>query len=226
MAGAGRGKERRVWTPILQEEEGKGDILRSNCHFSHFFLLIPPPLHASFLLQAPAPSNRTERHEVPLGGRSHPSQLGRVAFNCGQSHHQRFQYDRESWYWDVHPVCHIQWLGVRCMIRRGKNTKREIFTGKMDLRGRKKKTYEISRMKKGPIDINIKIKRDKSTSFFFFLSKSAFKGPTSPPPLHIPTPPPPLLLDYLHDVFLFFYFVIRENNLNARLSIRNFDQRE
>lgn len=62
------------------------------------------------------------------------------------------------------------------MIRRGrgrkkrntqKQTKREIFTGKMDLRGRKKKTYEISRMKKGPIDINIKIKRDKSTSVFF-----------------------------------------------------------
>lgn len=53
------------------------------------------------------------------------------------------------------------------MIRRKKQTKREIFTGKMDLRGRKK-TYEISRMKKGPIDINIKIKRDKSTSFFFF----------------------------------------------------------
>lgn len=40
----------------------------------------------------------------------------------------------------------------------------------MDLRGRKK-TYEISRMKKGPIDINIKIKRDKSTSFFKALSK-------------------------------------------------------
>ena len=39
-----------------------------------------------------------------------------------------------------------------------KQTKREIFTGKMDLRGRKK-DYEISRMKKGPIDINIKIKK-------------------------------------------------------------------
>lgn len=105
-----------------------------------------------------------------------------------------------------------------------KQTKREIFTGTMDLRGRKK-TYEISRMKKGPIDINIKIKRDKSTSFFFFLLKSAFKGPTPPPPLHTPTPPPPPPLDYLHDVFI-FYFVIRENNLNARFSIRNIDQRE
>lgn len=46
MPGAGRGKERRVWTPILQEEEGKGDILRSNCHFSHFFSLFSP---SSFL---------------------------------------------------------------------------------------------------------------------------------------------------------------------------------
>lgn len=139
MPGAGRGKERRVWTPILQEEEGKGDILRSNCHFSHFFSF--PPLLVSFLLQAPTPSNRTSRYEVPLRGRSNPSQLGRVAFNRGKSHHQRFQYDRESWYWDVHPVRHIQWLGVRCMIRRKKpqkQTKREIFTGKMDLRGRKK----------------------------------------------------------------------------------------
>lgn len=34
---------------------------------------------------------------------------------------------------------------------------------------RKKKDYEISRMKKGPIDINIKIKRVKSTSGFFFI---------------------------------------------------------
>lgn len=107
-----------------------------------------------------------------------------------------------------------------------KTQKEKYLQGKWTWEEEKKKTYEISRMKKGPIDINIKIKRDKSTSFFFFLSKSAFKGPTSPPPLHIPTPPPPLLLDYLHDVFLFFYFVIRENNLNARLSIRNFDQRE
>lgn len=113
-----------------------------------FFLLFSPPLLASFLLQAPAPSNRTERYEVPLRGRSHPSQLGRVAFDRGQSHHQRFQYDRESWYWDVHPVRHIQWLGVRCMIRRKKKTqkqtKREIFTGKMDLRGRKKDLWNIA----------------------------------------------------------------------------------
>lgn len=177
MAGAGRGKERRVWTPILRRRRGRGTFSGLIAISLIFFLLFfPPPLLASFLLQAPAPSNRTERYEVPLRGRSHPSQLGRVAFDRGQSHHQRFQYDRESWYWNVHPVRHIQWLGVRCMIRRGrwrkkrntqKQTKREIFTGKMDLRGRKKKTYEISRMKKGPIDINIKIKRDKSTSVFF-----------------------------------------------------------
>lgn len=81
-----------------------GDILRSNCHFSHFFsppipyfFSSPSPTRSPlFLLQAPAPSNRTERHEVPLRGRSHPSQLGGVAVDRGQSHHQRFQYDRAS----------------------------------------------------------------------------------------------------------------------------------
>lgn len=170
MAGAGRGKEKASLNPYFAgggEERGgsggEGDILRSNCHFSQFFFLFfffKPPLLAPFLLQAPAPSNRTDRYEVPLGGRSHPSQLGRVALDRGQSHHQRFQYDRESWYWDVHPVRHIQWLGVRCMIRRRKKkqkqnnsnnknntqkqTKREIFTGKMDLRGRKKDLWNIA----------------------------------------------------------------------------------
>lgn len=162
-----------------------------------FFLLFSPslsPLLASFLLQAPAPSNRTERYEVPVRGRPHPSQLGGVAFDRGQSDHQRFQYDRESWYWDVHPVRHIQRLGVRCMIRRERKKTHKNKQKEKYLQGKwtweeEKKTYEISRMKKGPIDINIKIKRDKSTSFFFFfLLKSAFKGPTLPllfiPPHH------------------------------------------
>lgn len=48
-----------------------------------------------------------------------------------------------------------------------KTNKREIFTGKMDLRGRKKKTCEISRMKKGPIDIKIlRLKEIKARLFF------------------------------------------------------------
>ena len=101
MHGWGRQGERKgEFEPLFcRRRRGKGDILRSNCHFSHFFLLfffLFPPLLASFLLQAPAPSNRTERYEVPVRGRPHPSQLGRVAFDRGQSHHQRFQYDRES----------------------------------------------------------------------------------------------------------------------------------
>lgn len=38
MHGWGRQGERKAsLNPILQEEEGKGDILRSNCHFSRFF---------------------------------------------------------------------------------------------------------------------------------------------------------------------------------------------
>lgn len=62
----------------------------------YFFSSPSPTRSPLFLLQAPAPSNRTERHEVPLRGRSHPSQLGGVAVDRGQSHHQRFQYDRAS----------------------------------------------------------------------------------------------------------------------------------
>lgn len=55
------------------------------------------------------------------------------------------------------------------MIRRKKHTKtnkkRNIY--RENGPERKEKDYEISRMKKGPIDINIKIKRVKSTSVFF-----------------------------------------------------------
>lgn len=48
------------------------------------------------------------------------------------------------------------------------NKKRNIYRENGPER-KKKKTYKISRMKKGPIEINIKIKRDKSTSFFFLV---------------------------------------------------------
>lgn len=52
------------------------------------------------------------------------------------------------------------------------NKKRNIYRENGPER-KKKRLIKISRMKKGPIDINIKIKRDKSTSFFLLL-KSAF----------------------------------------------------
>lgn len=76
------------------------------------------------------------------------------------------------------------------------NNKREIFTGKMDPRGRKK-TYE-----KGPIDINIKIKEIKHVFFFLFIKKRFEKDPRPTPSL------PPLHhhpLDYLHDPFDFIF---------------------
>ena len=95
MHGWGRQGERKAsLNPYFAGGGGErgtfSGLIAVSPHFSPFFLL------ASFLLQAPAPSNRTGRYEVPLGGRAHPSQLGGVALDRGQSHHQRFQYDRES----------------------------------------------------------------------------------------------------------------------------------
>ncbi|XP_061646443.1 homeobox protein SIX3a isoform X2 [Phyllopteryx taeniolatus] len=58
--------------------------------------------------QAPAPSNGTGWHEVPLRGRPHPSQLGRVALDGGQSHHQRVQHDGAGRHRHLHPVRHLQ----------------------------------------------------------------------------------------------------------------------
>lgn len=95
MAGAGRGKEKRL-NPYFAGGGGERGTFSGLIAISLIFFLFFSPLLASFLLQASTPSNRTDRYEVPLRGRAHPSQLGRVAFDRGQSHHQRFQYDRES----------------------------------------------------------------------------------------------------------------------------------
>ena len=160
MAGAGRGKEKASLNPYFAGGGGErgtfsGLIAISLIFFSSssnpplLLLLLSPLSSLLFFSQAPAPSNRTERYEVPLGGRSHPSQLGGVAFDRGQSHHQRFQYDRESWYRDVYPVRHIQWLGVRCMIRRRGGKKRETHKNKQKekyLQG--KWTWEEERKKR------------------------------------------------------------------------------
>lgn len=153
MAGAGRGKEKASLHPLFCARRRKrgafSGLIAISLNFPLAFLSpFLPSLPFCSLVQAPAPSNRTERHEVPVRGRPHPSQLGRVALHRGQSHHQRVQYDRACGHGHVHPVSYIQRLGVRRMIRakqtQKNQTKREIFTtGKMDPR-EGKKTYKTN----------------------------------------------------------------------------------
>ena len=143
--GAGRGKKGEP-EPYSAEGTFSGLI-------AMYFPLSPSPFSS---LQAPTPSNRAERYAVPFRVRPHPAQLGRVAVHGRQSDHQRVQYGGAGGHGRVHPVGHVQRLGVRCMIRETKKKElkqkeKRYFTGKWTW---EKKTYDISRMKKGPIRMN------------------------------------------------------------------------
>lgn len=140
MPGAGRGKERRVWTPILQEEEGKGDILRSNCHFSHFFLFFSP---SSFLFfsrlqhQAIGPAGMRSLSEAGLTPHSSAESPSTAASPTTSVSSMTERVDTGTSILSVtssDSECDV-WYGEK---KTQKQTKREIFTGKMDLRGRKK----------------------------------------------------------------------------------------
>lgn len=164
MAGAGRGKERRVWTPILQEEEGKGDILRSNCHFSHFFSFFsPPPLPSSPLFfsrlqhQAIGPSGMRSLSEAGLTPHSSAESPSTAASPTTSVSSMTERVDTGTSILSVtssDSECDV-WYGGK----KHKNKQKEKYLQGKWTWEEEKKTYEISRMKKGPIDINIKIKK-------------------------------------------------------------------
>jgi len=128
--GAGRGKKGEP-EPYSAEGTFSGLI-------AMYFPLSVPPFSSP---QAPTPSNRAERYAIPFRVRPHPAQLGRVAVHGGQPHHQRVQHGGAGGHGRVHPVRHVQRLGVRRMIRdidkKEKRTtakREEIFYREMDLR--------------------------------------------------------------------------------------------
>lgn len=150
MAGAGRGKERRVWTPVLQEEEeGKGDILRSNCHFSLFlFFSSSFFLPSSFLFfsrlqhQAIGPTGMRSLSEAGLTPHSSAESPSTAASPTTSVSSMTERVDTGTSILSVtssDSECDV-WYGKK----HTKQTKREIFTGNMDLRGRKKDLWNIA----------------------------------------------------------------------------------
>lgn len=81
-------------------------------------------------MQASAPVYRTEWHA--LVGRSWLpyTQLGRVTLHSGcQPDHQRVQHGRESRHRHLHPVSHLQRLGMWCMIARQNHSCLHTYKG-------------------------------------------------------------------------------------------------
>lgn len=184
MAGAGRGKEKASLNPYFAgggEERGgsggEGDILRSNCHFSQFFFLffflnLPSslPFFSRLQHQAIGPTGMRSLSEAGLTPHSSAESPSTAASPTTSVSSMTERVDTGTSILSVtssDSECDVWYGGGKKNKNKTTATTKTTHKNKQKekyLQGKwtweeEKKTYEISRMKKGPIDINIKIKK-------------------------------------------------------------------